>query len=151
MPTSPCSQPSPEALPLPAPVRSSTEALRVMLLATGRPLEAETMVFFLDDDGVGGVITVVSGTTDPDSVLSVTECLARAAEGTERARALVLATVRPGGGLHPGDPQRWHRLDGIVADHGLRLLEWFVIGAHGVHCPRDLAGQPERWSAPRRR
>jgi hypothetical protein len=151
MPTPPSSQPAPAAPALPAPVRSGTEALRVMLLATGRPLEAETLAFFLDDDGVGGVITVVSGTTDPDSVLSVTECLARAAEGSARARTLVLASVRPGGGPDAGDPQRWHRLDGIVADHGLRLLDWFVIGAHGVHCPRDLAGQPERWSAPRRR
>ncbi len=122
-----------------------------MLLATGRPLEAETLAFFLDDEGVGGVITVVSGTTDADSVLPVIECLSRAADGAEQARSLVVASVRPGGGPCPGDVERWSRLVGIAADHGVRLLEWFVIGAHGVHCPRDLAGQPERWPGSKRR
>ena len=150
MPTSPTPQP-PGALPLPAPVRSGTEALRVMLLATGRPLEPETLAFFLDDEGVGGVITVVSGTTEADAVLPVTECLARAAEGVEWARSMVVATVRPGGGPCPGDAERWQQLVEVTARSGVRLIEWFVIGAHGVHCPRDLTGQPERWPTQRRR
>lgn len=151
MSTPPDSQAVPEVPRLPAPVRSGYDALRVMLLATGHPFQAETLAFFLDDEGVGGVITVISGTSDADAVLPVVECLSRAAEGVERARSLVVASVRPGGGPCPGDAERWVQLVGIAADHGLRLLEWFVIDAQGVHCPRDLAGHPERWPASRRR
>ena len=132
--------------PRPEPVRNGTQALRVMFLATGHPLEPETLAFFLDDAGVGGLITVVSGTADADSVLGVAEYMARAAEGVPRAACLVVASVRPGGGLLPGDDARWRRLDGIAADHGVHLLEWFVIGPDGAHCPRELAGDPERWS-----
>ena len=80
---------APAAAPVPAPVRSGTDALRVLLLATPPPLAAETLAFFLDDEGRGGVITIVSDTTDPATVLPVAECLCRAAEGVPSATALV--------------------------------------------------------------
>jgi len=117
-----------------------------MFLATGHPLEPETLAFFLDDAGVGGLITVVSGTTEADSVLHVAEYMARAAEGVSHAACLVVATVRPAGGLLPGDAERWRQLDRITDEHGIQLLEWFVIGPDGAHCPRELAGDDERWS-----
>ncbi len=132
--------------PLPEPVRNGTQALRVMFLATGHPLEPETLAFFLDDAGVGGLITVVSGTTEADSVLRVTEYMSRAAEGVPHAACLVVASIRPGGGLLPDDGGRWSELDRITAEYGVHLLEWFVIGLDGAHCPRELAGDAERWS-----
>lgn len=131
--------------PAPAPVRSATDALRVLLLATPPPLAAETLAFFLDDEGRGGVITIVSDTTDPTTVLPVAECLCRAAEGVPSASALVIASLRPGGTLLAADGERWRDLSRVAADHGVRLLEWFVIGGDGVHCPRELVGDPDRW------
>ena len=53
----------------------STDAIAVVSMAIHRPLEAETIAFFLDDTSRSNTITVVSGTTDPDSVLSVAECM----------------------------------------------------------------------------
>lgn len=138
-------RPAPGAVPVPAPVRSGTDALRVLLLATPPPLAAETLAFFLDDDGRGGVITIVSDTTDPATVLPVAECLCRAAEGVPSASALVIASVRPGGSVLAADGERWRDLSRVAADHGVHLLEWFVIGADGVHCPRELVGEPDRW------
>lgn len=132
--------------PLPEPVRNGTQALRVMFLATGHPLEPETLAFFLDDAGVGGLITVVSGTADADSVIRVVEYMSQAAEGVPHATCLVVASVRPAGGLLPGDDERWRQLDRITAEHGVQLLEWFVIGLDGAHCPRELAGDAGRWS-----
>lgn len=146
MSTSSGSRSSSPDLPRPAPVRSGNDALRVLLLAVPPPLEAETLAFFLDDDGVGGVITAVSGTTAPDSVFTVAECLCRAAEGLPTATSLVIGSVRPGGGLHPGDGQRWPELCRLAAEHGVHLIEWFVIGANGVYLPRELVHEPDRWS-----
>lgn len=136
--------------PVPPPVRSATDALRVLLLATPPPLAAETLAFFLDDEGRGGVITIVSDTTDPSTVLPVAECLCRAAEGVPSATALVIASARPGGSVLAADGARWHELSRVAAEHGVRLLEWFVIGADGVHCPRELVGDPDRWSVDHR-
>ena len=116
---------------IPAPVRCAADALRVFFLGTTNPLQAETLAFVLDNHGQGGVITIVSGTVDADSVLPVTECMARAAERVDRATALVVASVRPGGCVlarrprsldgsqHAGGGLRNH-LDRVVHHHRVR-------------------------------
>lgn len=131
---------------VPAPVRCAADALRVFFLATTSPLQPETLAFVLDQYGRGGVITIVSGTVDADSVLPVTECMARAAERVEHATALVIASVRPGGCVLPGDLDRWMEASTLAAAYGISLLEWFIITESGALCPRDLLGEPERWS-----
>ena len=68
-----------------------------------------------------------------------------AAATKPRARSIVLASVRPDSGMLPGDVDRWLEASAIVDQHGLVLLEWFVIGPMGPECPRDLLGEPERW------
>ena len=103
-------------------------------------------MFLLDRHGNGSVVTVVSGTFDPDAVLAVAECIARAAEGLPHAEAMVLATVRPTGCVLPGDIDRWMEASEIVQSHGVTLIEWYVISASGAQSPRDLLGEPERWS-----
>lgn len=143
-PDSPGSSDS-QPLPRPAPVRCAADALRVLFIAAGNPLEPETLAFMLDAHGNGGVITVVSGTTQPDSVLAVAECMARAAEGVPHAAALVLASVRPQGTVLPGDIDRWLEASELASAHGVQLIEWFIITHSGAQSPRDLLGEPERW------
>jgi len=135
------------SLPPPAPVRCAADALRVLRLAVTLPPQPETLAFVLDPQGVGGVITLVSGTVRADSVLAVAECIAMAAEQVPQAAGLVLATVRPGGGVEPGDVDRWLEASHLVHARGLQLLEWFVIAEGYGCCPRDLLGEPERWAA----
>jgi len=131
------------------PIRSSIDAIAVVSLAIHRPLEAETIAFFLDDTGRSNTITVISGTTEPDSILSVAECMGLAggrlptvcascwrrcdlrAHQTFRQHCPAISTA--GGG------QRDHR------GAWIELIEWFVIGPAGVDCPRELLGEPERW------
>ena len=79
-------------------------------------------------------------------LLAVTECLTRAGEGSPRAAALVLATVRPTGCVLPGDIDRWLEASALAATHGVDLIEWYVISGSGAQCPRDLLGEPERWA-----
>ena len=136
---------------IPAPVRCAADALRVLFLATTNPLQPETLAFVLDDHGQGGVITIVSGTVDADSVLPVTECMARAADRVARATSLVVASVRPGGCVLPGDLDRWMEASTIAAAYGVTLIEWYIITEAGAQCPRDLLGEPDRWQQVRGR
>lgn len=131
--------------PPPLPVRCAADALRLLFLASTHPLQAETLAFVLDSQGRGGVITIVSGTVDADSVLPVTECMSRAAERVGRATALVVASIRPGGCVLPGDIDRWMEASTLAAAYGVTLIEWFIITESGAQCPRDLLGEPERW------
>ena len=132
------------------PIRSSIDAIAVVSLAIHRPLEAETIAFFLDETSRSNTITVVSGTTEPDSVLTVAECMAMAASRTRRLCGVVLASVRPQSVANlpatlPGDIDRWVEASEITESHGIELIEWFVVGPSGVDCPRMLLGDPERW------
>lgn len=132
------------------PIRSSIDAIAVVSLAIHRPLEAETIAFLLDETSRSNVITVVSGTTEPDSVLSVAECMAAAGGRSHAMCGVVLATVRPNAPPNmpatlPGDLDRWVEANEITESHGIELIEWFVIGPAGVDCPRTLLGEPERW------
>ena len=132
------------------PILSSLDALAVVSLALRRPLEAETIAFLLDNTSRSNTITVVSGTTEPDSVLTVAECLALAGARSPTLRGLVLATVRPNSGLPvpatlPGDLDRWMEAVDITDSHGIELIEWFIVGPGGVDCPREMLGEPERW------
>jgi hypothetical protein len=132
------------------PICSSTDAIAVVSLVIHRPLEAETIAFLLDDSGRSNTIVIISGTTEPDSVLAVADCMARAGGTTPALCGLVVASVRPGAGANasatlPGDMDRWVEIDAITESHGIELIEWFVVGPAGVDCPRDLLGDPERW------
>lgn len=129
------------------PIHTADDALALVSAVITQPLVPETISFALDATGRGNTITVVSGTVHPDSVVDVAECLATAAARTARAASIVLATVRPESGMLPGDVDRWLEASATVAQQGLELLEWFVIGPGGPECPRDLLGEPERWPA----
>ncbi len=130
----------------PMPVRSAADALFLLGLAAQEPLAPATYTFFLDRDGVGGVITEVSGGAAPDSVLHIVGIMASAAQNVDHAELLVVATVRPDGSVLPGDADRWSAASEICSAHGITLVEWFVISPHGVASPRTLLGEPERWS-----
>lgn len=132
------------------PIHSAIDAIAVVSLVIHRPLQAETIAFLLDDGGHSDTITIISGTTEPDSVLAVAECMARAGSTAPALCGLVVASVRPGTVANtpatlPGDIDRWLQIDEITESLGIELVEWFVVGPAGIDCPRDLLGDPERW------
>jgi hypothetical protein len=67
------------------------------------------------------------------------------ADGVESLASLVVASVRPEGGLLPGDVDRWLEASTRCEQRGIVLLEWYVMGRYGPECPRDLLGEPPRW------
>lgn len=132
-------------------VRTADEALAVVTLVRSSPLRAETLCFALDDAGLGRVVSVIDGTDRPDDIIDIVEVFAPAA-ARGAARGLVVATIRPTptgeidhGGDDGGDTERWRRADFTAAQHGIVLLEWFVVTDTGVALPRRSAGAPSRW------
>jgi hypothetical protein len=127
------------------PVRSAGAALFLLGLAIGDPPEAETLAFMLDEHGMGGIVVAFHGTESPDTMLHIVDFMSLAGERIPEVTSLVVASFRPGGGIVPGDLDRWLEASTRCAERGLQLTEWFVIGDMGPVCPRDLLGEPPRW------
>ena len=113
------------------------------MLALAAPFGDDTAAILLDADRRGVGIVVVTGTTDPDAIFRVIAACGNARR--PEIAGLILASSRPGGDLVVDDLDRWLEASLQCDDAGIELVEWFVIGTH-VACPRELAGDPPRWS-----
>ncbi len=136
------------------PIDGERDAVDVIALATHRPPRDETIAIVLDGAGCGIAIVVVAGTTEPDAVLDVAEFLTESMRGDERAAGLIIASVRASRrsrvfAAGRTDVDRWLEMSTIADDAGLRLVEWFVLDER-LRCPRDLLGEPPRWSTDHR-
>ena len=127
------------------PIESRADALAVLSLAA--PFGDDTVAILLDPERRGVGILVVTGTTDPDAIFRVVDVCIHA-RYTD-VGGLSLATSRLGSDMQPVDRDRWIEASMQCDDAGVELVEWFVIGTH-IACPRELAGDPSRWSSPHR-
>ena len=127
------------------PIVDAADALSILSMAMNVPIRHEVVGCLLDDENHGGVLTVVSGTDQHDSVITIVETLCMSAASVPEICGLVVASVRPDSGTVPGDIDRWLDASSIAEMHGIELIEWFIVCPAGVECPRDLLGEPERW------
>jgi hypothetical protein len=131
------------------PVDDAGTAIRLFRLAAHRPWRHETLGFLLDHDGRGGTIYVVAGDAGTDDLIGVVAYLCAEAQHDPRLCSLVVASVCPDvarqccRGSYEAD--RWCAASDLADEHGIELIEWFVIRPDRVECPRELAGEPERW------
>lgn len=123
-----------------------TDALAIVELAISRPLQHETVAIFVDAQRRGCGVSVVTGTRSADAVLDVAACLAAAAQEIPEVDGVVLVSVRPGEGVAADDIERWSELLLLVADHGLELVDWIVLGRHGPELPRAVLGGDDPWA-----
>ncbi len=128
------------------PIDSEPVALSMIAHMMARPAEPETIALLLDDQRRGLTVLVVSGTERPDAMFDVIDLIADAYARDDEVGAVVLASVRPGGAIDDADIDRWLEASDVLADRGVELVEWFVIGAD-VGCPRDRLAEPPRWSS----
>jgi hypothetical protein len=131
----------------PPSVRSARAARTLLRPLVGSPPTAQTLAFLLDHRWVGGVIVAVEHTHLPHHLLGVVDIMAMAGGRTPPAQSLVVATVRPQGAMCPDDAELWQQASLAAGHHGIRLVEWFVVGSQGFECPRLLVGEPSRWPA----
>lgn len=126
------------------PIDSEVIAFSMIAHVLARPPRAETIALLLDDQRRGISVLVVSGSERPDAVFDVVDLIIHNGAHGDELGAVVLASVRPGGDAEQADVDRWLEASDMLADRGVELVEWFVLGA-GVTCPRDLLGEPPRW------
>lgn len=136
------------------PIRTPAAALSVIELARAQPPRQEIIAFLLDDADRGmGVIVDLTEVRAPTDALLVVDFLGECGEcgtavGPITASSMVIASIRvdpPVGADLLADVDLWQRLSDLADDHGITLLEWFVISPTGVSCPRDILGEPDRW------
>ena len=128
------------------PVDSESAARSAIESVMHRPPRSETIVIPLDDRRCGLAVIVVTGTDSPDSIVDVVDIIGWQARHNDRFAAAVVGSVRPGGSIEARDVDRWLEASEVLDEHGVELLEWFVVGDE-VRCPRDLLGERPRWAA----
>lgn len=126
------------------PIRSAADALAV--LALGAPYGHDTIVILLDTDRCGSSVMVVTDTVGPDALFRVIDCCIGVTAQHPTLDALIVASSRPDGDAEPDDIHRWLEASDQCRAGGLELVEWFVLGRSGPTCPRQLFGEPERWT-----
>ena len=130
-------------------ITSQQTALSIVAMTIHRPLRHETIVLLLDHQHRGSAVVVISGTEAPDDVIDVVSRLVSPHADDGSIGAVVVASVRPDqcAGVGEAVVDRWLELSDVVDEAGAELLEWFVIDGTAVTCPRDLLGEPPRWSS----
>jgi hypothetical protein len=127
------------------PIDSAVDALAVISFAMNDPMAPEIIAVLLDHEHCGVSILVVTGITHPDALFDVLRAITDAAGPLDVLGGVVLASVRPDGGLEPADGDRWLAAVDILDERGIELLEWLVIDDASVSFPREMAGDPSRW------
>lgn len=124
------------------PITSATQALSVFALAITRPLRPETFVLMMSHDHRGiGLFALNSG---GDLRLLIDHVISRCvAENTARAVAIASIRLQRQSQFQCGN--EWTTSRDICQRAKVQLVDWFVIGRHGVRCPRIIAHEPGAW------
>lgn len=127
------------------PIASFYDALRLVIFSMSAPLREQILVITLDAERRGHNILVVNDTSDPNALLAIVDMITNSAAGDPHIHGLIAASVRPGGGVHYDDLDRWDEADDICESAGIDLVEWLVLG-DTIGCPRQLCGSGTRWA-----
>ena len=131
------------------PIDSEFVARCLLDAIVSTPLRHETIVLFLDQQRRGISILAVGGTIPFDSLFDVLDVVIDVGIEIEELGAVVVFTVRPPAAGVPDldelDVDRWLEASSMLDAAGIELLEWFVVGGL-VTSPRDVLGEPPRWS-----
>ncbi|MEO5974241.1 MAG: hypothetical protein ABIQ38_03420 [Ilumatobacteraceae bacterium] len=124
------------------PINSATQALVVFSLAISRPLRPETLVLMMDTHHRGiGLFALNNG----GNLRSLIDYIVGKCAATNSARALAIATIRPHLHTQSNLATEWTSSREICQRAGVQLVDWFVVGRQGVHCPRINSHGPDEW------
>jgi hypothetical protein len=121
-----------------------------VLLAGATPDRPSATYLLLDATHCGITCLEVAGRGDAEAVVDVAELLLHTAGDEPRLAALIIATFRPGRSHvpEPGDTWCFGELRDLLADAGIDLLDWFVVGGGFATSLAEISGAPWLWRTP---
>lgn len=124
------------------PITSATQALSVFSLAITRPLRPETLVLMLSKDHQGvGLFALNSG----GNLHSLINHIIGRCAAEDSARAVAIASVRPQLHSQFHCTVEWTMASELCRRAGVQLVDWFIVGRHGVDRPRIITSEPDAW------
>lgn len=124
------------------PIGTLVEALGIACLSIPRPQIPHTIAIVTDSQRRSIAMMRFSTLTES----SIHAIVGRSSLLPD-AHSLVLVSVRTCTPICSSDPELLLQCTVIVENAGLHLLDWAVIGAGGVYCPRSLTESADPWSS----
>ena len=126
--------------PLIDPITSLVEALSVVSLALTRPRRNSTFVLVLDNERRG----IHLFRTAPLNKCSIHRIIYECSH-VPSVGGVFITSVRNTQPVSPDDSDKLLNSARTLASAGLQLIDWAVIGAGGLYCPRTLLNLPDPW------
>jgi hypothetical protein len=126
------------------PLRDPHDAVALIAAVASRPVQHEVVVVLLDAARRGGPVFVVEPRDDggePDVVQAVIELVDRLPE----VDALVIGSIRPGGGIEDADQYHWLEAVEAAGLIGVVAVDWFVLDGRTATSLAVRSGSPSRW------
>jgi DNA repair protein RadC len=119
----------------------------VVRAAVSDPPSAETVLLLLDAAHRGLACAIVSGAATGAHLRGIGDVVVSLAADSEgRLAAVVLATVRPDApGPSRADEEFFVALRQRLGDHGVDLLDWFLLGGSYALSVAEITGACWRW------
>lgn len=126
--------------PLVDPITSLVDALSVVSLSLRRPRRNDTVVLALDAQRRGLHLFRTLPMCAETLHHIVSECSV-----VSGIHGVVITSVRPTSPLHATDQQLVVTAQHTLSAAGINLVDWVILGAGGLYCPRTLCGMPDPW------
>lgn len=126
--------------PLIDPITSLLDALSVISLALQRPRQNDTVVLALDSQRRGLNLFRTHPVSSETLHRIIGQCSVVPA-----IHGVVLASIRTTSPLLSTDQQFMFSAQHTLSAAGIELVDWVVLGAGGLYCPRTLSGIPDPW------
>lgn len=126
--------------PLIDPITSLLDALSVISLSLRRPRHNDTVVLALDTH-LRGLHLFRSHSMSSTALHHIIgQCSV-----VSGIHGVVIASIRTSSPCRTTDQQFVFTAQHTLSAAGLELIDWVVIGAGGLYCPRTLSGIPDPW------
>ena len=132
------------------PMESWVDGLQVVLMTIDFEFRRrhQVLVVTLDDVRRAHTVTRFRDAVEPFAVVDAVAHAVESAMVEVETSALLVASMRPDGGVGVDDLGYWHAIDALCDEVDIELVEWYVVGGRGVDLPRELCGVRSRWSRP---
>lgn len=122
------------------PITSLLDALSVVSLSLRRPRRNDTVVLALDAQRRGLHLFRTVPMCAEALHRIVSQCSV-----VSGIHGVVITSVRNRSPLEASDQQLIVTARHTLSAAGIELVDWVVLGAGGLYCPRTLCGMPDPW------